>query len=105
MKIFTNKTVVINGFRWTISEVDVSPVKNTNGCCYYNTCHVYIERDLQPSQNFKHTLIHELTHAFIWSFGFHDTTFNKETVCNFIGANLEAIHAIFTAYMKGRKKK
>lgn len=31
------------------------------------------------------TIIHELTHAFIWEYGFYQATFTQEVVCDFFG--------------------
>ena len=36
--------------------------------------------------NKKLVLIHEITHAFIWCYGFKGSKLNDEDICNFIGA-------------------
>lgn len=38
----------------------------------------------------RQTLIHELTHAVIFSYG-HHVEYDEETVCNFIGSHFEEI--------------
>lgn len=99
-------TFKINGIPWTIQ------IKSANDCifkdddneylgfCEYST-QTIILRDDTPKELLEQTLIHELTHAFVFSFGLSGYKFDEEKLCNFVGAHLKRIHKITKRYMKG----
>lgn len=48
------------------------------------------------------TLIHELTHAFIFAYGYNNNeTFNHEQICEFVGCYAEDIIKTANKYIKG----
>lgn len=50
------------------------------------------------------TLIHELTHAFIFSYGYSNVeAFNHEQICEFVGVYADNIVQIANKYIKGAK--
>ena len=52
---------------------------------------IYLHKDLPPQKK-KQTLIHELTHAYIYAYGFSTVEhFNHELVCEFVEAYARAI--------------
>lgn len=56
------------------------------GLCQYGKNIIHIHKDL-PIDRMRHTLIHELTHAYIEAYGlYHTSCENDEGVCDFMGA-------------------
>lgn len=53
---------------------------------------VYIDQSL-PVDMIQRTIIHELTHAFIISYGYSDMM-NEEEVCNFIESHLISLYKL-----------
>lgn len=104
MKVIREAKVMINGLKWHITEVDECPVgKGVVGSTYYDTCHIYLKEDTQPLLNFEQTLIHELTHAFQWSYGLFNITHTAETTSDFMGTYARKILEVADNYMKHRK--
>ena len=56
---------------------------NVCGRCYKVQKLILINDSLSDDLLLR-TLTHEITHAFIWSYGFEDVNFEEEVVCNFI---------------------
>lgn len=99
-------TFKINGISWKIQ------MKSANNCIFKDGDNEYlgfcvysaqtiILRDDMPKELLEQTLIHELTHAFVFSFGLSGYKFDEEKLCNFTGAHLKQIHRITKHYMKG----
>lgn len=86
----------IHGLKWWVSCVpeDNEGLKpdiegeSILGRTFYKTCHIYIDKDLQPTL-FRQILLHELLHAFTFSYGVHlkaDET-DEEVIADFFGAH------------------
>lgn len=88
--------IYLNGLRWEICFVfkeddNLNQLKKEENYIAYGLTNafeqkIYINRDLNEVQ-MKRTLMHELTHAFLFSYGFDDHVFNEEELCQFVGQN------------------
>lgn len=99
-------TFEINSIPWTIQmESANNPMFTDNsdneyfGFCIYSTQTIILRNDM-PTELLEQTLIHELTHAVVFSFGLSGYEFDEEKMCNFVGAHLKQIHRITKRYMK-----
>ena len=100
-------TFKTNGIPWTIqmkSGKNSIFTDDDNEIVYFgffeNSTQTIILRDDMPTELIEQTLIHELTHAFVFSFGLSGYKFDEEKLCNFVGAHLKRIHKITKQYMK-----
>lgn len=97
---------MINGLKWDIQLADREYLidrynhEHEEKCTYafgvtdYVNHIVYINKELSPQQ-FKKTLLHELTHAYIWSVGMCNyDDFSEENVCDIVSSCLEIIYKI-----------
>ena len=64
---------------------------------------VWLNKDMTNEQK-KTTLIHELTHCYIWSYMTNLETLNEEDVCNIHMNSHNIIHKIVEDYFRGGKK-
>ena len=61
------------------------------GLCEYAKNIIHIHKDL-PEDRMRHTIIHELTHAYIEAYGlYHTSCENDEGVCDFMASYAEDI--------------
>lgn len=89
--------VTINGIKWTVQTVSKThkKLKKNLGICYLRECAIFIDEDLRGGI-FKQTLLHELVHAFVFSFGVHFPENDvEESVCDFIAAHYRELSNIF----------
>lgn len=98
--------VEINGLTYTIKEVDTieeNESKKTIGLTKY------IEQEILLLKNISNelkqvTLKHELTHAFLWAYGFGATEeMPIEIMCDFVGIYSKNINNICDMYFEQRK--
>lgn len=98
----------IGSLKWAVSYVssDNEGLKCDSGQAfgqtYYKTCHIYIDNTLQPAL-IRSTVIHELVHAFAFSYGIHLMA-NEETeepVADFFGTFGDEIIRLTDQIMKG----
>lgn len=96
----------VNGLTWTVQSVqrDSEKLQINDKECLGVTCfrdlQIYIDCSL-PEILFRQTVIHELVHAFTFSFGVHLVA-NEETeepVCDFVGAHLDEIYSVTNKIM------
>ena len=88
----------VNGLTWNIQSVqrDSEKLKVNNIACLGVTyCHdlqIFLDSS-QSKELFRQTVIHELIHAFTFSFGVHLMANEKteESVCDFMAAHLDEI--------------
>ena len=102
----------INGLPWKLLDLEQDDkrliVKGDNPC-FGVTCFRDLEiwmDGTQPKELYRQTLIHELIHAFTFSFGVHlvaneDT---EESVCDFMGAHMDEIMRLVNRAFKSRGK-
>ncbi len=102
----------INGLKWEVYSVqrddEKLKVKDNEclGITYYKDLQIFLDRSLSR-ELFRQTVIHELIHAFAFSFGVHLIANEKteESVCDFMGSHLDEIYMtaneIMAVYNKG----
>ena len=87
-------SVMINGLEWTVYEsgnnqyVSLEREPGEHNIGYYDSAQlaIFIHKDLPIDQK-RRTLIHELAHAFIYSYCVGDgDLFNEEVMCEFVAA-------------------
>ncbi len=91
--------IKINGIKWEVLWVKDNDKKlfcddtQCLGVTYFGKRRIYLDRGL-PDKTFKKTVVHELTHAFLYSYDFDLNDENKdveETVCEFTENHLKKI--------------
>lgn len=88
-----------NGLIWEVQSVqrdnEKLKVKGAEclGVTYYKDLQIFLDCTL-PKELFRQTVIHELIHAFSFSFGVHLVANGKteEPVCDFMGSHLDEIY-------------
>ena len=89
----------INNLDWKI-VYDDNMNENTHGQTNYETLTIYI-RPQCCVQNQKRTLLHELCHAYCYSYGLmFIETFDRENLCEFISHNLENLVDLYAEGLK-----
>ena len=96
--------VVINGLKFNIREVDVIEKKEnegeTIGLTNYIEQEILLLKSLSKEQKIR-TLRHELTHVFLWAYGFGSIAeYPLEVVCDFVGTYSKQIVDIVDKYFK-----
>ncbi len=92
------KTVKINGLKWKIFFVasespkltDEDNKRNILGITYFRECEIYIDKSLNKPLR-RQTVIHELVHALLFSYGIDIEGATEENVCDLIGAHLDEL--------------
>lgn len=92
--------IKINGLKWTVKNVnpDSPELKLSNGnICFGVTEYVPQKismRDDMSKELYRQTLIHELLHAYTFSFGVHlyANENTEEPIADFVGSHLDGIH-------------
>lgn len=102
----------INGLEWKVVFTDKDDENLTVddiqclGVTHYIPLTIYLNKDL-PKCQMKQTVIHELTHAYIFSYGVwlsQDSPDKlEECVCDFVGAYLRRIRNDYKKVMKAFK--
>lgn len=89
----------INGLNWNVQNVQRNDEKLKSkdgdscfGVTYYQELSVYLDKSM-PKELYRQTVVHELIHAFTFSFGVHlfANERTEESVCDFMGAHLDEI--------------
>ena len=90
-----------NGLTWSVQSVqrNSEKLKVNNADClgvtYYHDLQIFLDGSVSK-ELFRQTAIHELIHAFTFSFGVHLIANEKteESVCDFMGAHLDEIFSV-----------
>ena len=101
-----------NGLTWEVKSVksDNEKLKFRGSEClgvtYYKDLQIFIDCGLSK-ELYRQTVIHELIHAFSFSFGVHliANEETEESVCDFIGAHLDEIYITTNKIMAARYDK
>jgi len=89
----------INNLDWQI-KTTTDFDENLFGRTDYDTLTIYISEKV-CKQTQEATLKHEITHAFLHSFGFmYKDNFTREDVCEFVSHNLETLLSLFKTAME-----
>lgn len=91
--------IKINGLKWTIQNAKSGSenLKIDGNSCFgvtnYPNLRITLQEE-QPIELYRQTVIHELIHAYIFSFGVHlvANENTEEPICDFIGAHLDKIY-------------
>lgn len=85
--------IKINGIRWRLVKVSPSnPALQTPkgnlalGCCDSTNHTIYIRKDLHDKK-LKEVLLHEMTHAVIYSYDIQLTTTEEENIASIISSS------------------
>lgn len=100
------ETITINGLEWSIEEADYGYCKEAPdalGSTYKDTLRIVLVKSL-PLTNFKKILIHELTHATAYSYGFDQVAITDEILCDFMSAYSEQILKVTNDYLEKRNE-
>lgn len=99
----------INNHKWRIEEKSKQKLINMYNEQYEETYFVfgltlrakhliYINKEMCEDQKIK-TLKHELTHCYIWEYGFYNVpNFNEEMVCDFVSSSNDFINEVVNKY-------
>lgn len=96
--------IKINNESWKIIEKTYDDVTCAGNCDYNNQI---IELSTNQTKSMKkRTLIHELTHLFMWEYGHNqqDRSFTHEDVCEIMSAFSEKILEITNNYIEKTEK-
>lgn len=92
-----NMEIRINNLKWKFSQLDeikesfcVFEETECFGLTRYEDLSVEIKRTL-PKDLKRRTLIHELTHVFLFSYGQEGEEYQEEDICKFTESHLDEI--------------
>lgn len=96
-----------NNLTWDIDyvESDKTLINNEHGIylglCEYIPQRISIRSGMTKEMT-RETVIHELVHCFLFSFGnYGRTEINEEQVCNFVGSHIDKIIEVADKFLKG----
>lgn len=92
--------ITINKLQYKVKFVDRISVDTDNSCIGWfdgETQIIEIKKSLSKLQ-LRRTFLHELTHAFVWAYGFNDVDFNKETISNFVSNYFDEMQKILKMF-------
>lgn len=96
----------VNGLGWCIEYVPEDKVyMNEHGGMFfglteYNKQFISIREGLSKQMT-RQTVIHELCHCFLFSYGISCDWYDEEQICNFFGSFADQIIRIADKFMKG----
>ena len=92
--------IEINGLKWVVNATKrdtgaLIPTEDGDvrlGVTKYRELEIHIDERM-PYELFRRTVIHELIHAYTFSFGYHlyCTDTDEEPICDFISAHIDEI--------------
>lgn len=97
-RTFTIKKVSKNEM-WGDAGEAKKPDKDYLGKLNAYTQEIWLSEDLSPEQEII-TLIHELTHCYIWSYGISCDSYNEEDICDINANSHIIINEILKQYLK-----
>ena len=101
--------VRINGLKWNVRFVDEDDKKlvfddeESLGVTYFSELEIFLSNRMSD-ELCKQTIAHELTHAFLFSYGVHLPTDNEEAFCDFVVAYLSGIYKLTNKIIKDFKR-
>ena len=102
----------INTYKIIIVDENDNNLKMEDGCYHFGVCDmknkiIYLMRNL-PKDSLFYTIKHELTHAYIDSYGFLQVDYTDEIIADFIASyiiNIEKDYQKILKYYKQEDKK
>lgn len=119
-KVYMKEKIMIGNLEWTIFlcdknnynlfdkdeitnkyKTDVNIDEGSFGITKFEHNEIYIHKDMSKNM-IKRTLIHELTHAFLFTFGMmaDETKLDEERICTFNEEHLEDIYKTANSVFK-----
>lgn len=104
--------IKINVLNWEVDFLDGDDERliydgdECFGLTVFSDLHIYIRKD-RPKEGVKHVIIHELAHAFLYSYGVHlpiDEEETEEATCDFVAMYLDQIYKIANRIYKFYEK-
>lgn len=78
------------------------------GACNFAHLQICLSNQELAEQVRKATLVHELTHAFLYSFGMQNDTYNEEQFCDFMESHAKTIiemsESLYKLVVKAKKE-
>ena len=99
----------VNNFEWEMEFADEDTIllnKNENvilGLTEYIAQTISIRKGM-TEQMTRRTVIHELCHCFLFSFGFCAGSYDEEAVCNFFEGHADAILQLTNEFMMNEER-
>ena len=99
---------VVNNLEWTMNFVDADKAflnENGNtilGLTEYVSQTISIRKGMSE-QLTRNTVIHELCHCFLFSFGFCSESYDEEAICNLFGSHADSILELTDEFMEERE--
>ena len=101
----------INDLSWDLAFVQSRNQDSDESICGVTRktrLEIYVNSDMDDTLVYR-TIIHELAHAYVWSFGFENfESFKEEDLCNFIESYAKDILSkaddVFGEYKKEKKE-
>lgn len=95
---------IINNLEWTVTYVlgfegDEADGTETFGETHFKELEIQIRQGLNYEIK-RRTLIHEVTHAFIFSYGLDGDLYSEEWVCRFLESHADKILATVEGILK-----
>lgn len=95
-----NMHITVKEVLYNVSFVNHIPPKCDDSDIVFGETNVYNKEililDSLCSTDTFSTIVHELTHAFIFEYGFNDIMFDEEDLCAFMGAYIKQIFEFAT---------
>ena len=100
----------INNHKWSISIMPEEELlkeykkRNSNayacyGLTFYKEHKIWLSEELCNDEKVR-TLIHELTHCYIWEMGFYNADFNnEELICDFVASIHDFIEIVLCEHI------
>lgn len=82
--------IKINNYDWNIKLVPKKEIDGDLGLCHYADLTIKIGKE-QDKQLIKDTILHEIIHAFIFSYGFDKNSYTNEEITCFFTQNIPNI--------------
>lgn len=94
----------INGLKWKIKTLDPDDERLNEDATYMGLCvfleqTIYIRAGMSKEQT-KRTILHELIHAIIFSYGL-DPDMDEEGICNFVSAHFDELTKLMSEVKNG----
>lgn len=82
--------IKINELNWTFETVEENDERllidndEVFGITHFKTLEIFVVKNVLNDEVFKRTIRHELTHAYLYSYGFIGSCMDEEYICNFM---------------------
>lgn len=85
--------LTINNYDWEIKVVPKEEIENNLGTTYFADLTIKIRKE-QELDVFEDSLFHEITHAYMFSYGFDKNSYSNEEVVCFMTQNFMNIELL-----------